>query len=55
MTMAHERDITLNQLVTDVIQRVIDQEALKEIEEELDQFSIITEKKEKRKSKKNKE
>ena len=55
MTMAHERDITLNQLVTDVIQRVIDQEALKEIEEELDQFEIITEKKAKRKSKKNKE
>jgi hypothetical protein len=52
MTMAHERDITLNQLVTDVIQRVIDQEALKEIEEELDQYSIITEKKQKKKSKK---
>jgi hypothetical protein len=52
MTMAHERDITLNQLVTDVIQRVIDQEALKEIEQELDQFEIITEKKQKKKSKK---
>jgi hypothetical protein len=55
MSMAHERDITLNQLVTEIIQRVIDQEELNQLEKELDQYSIITEKKIKPKSKKNKE
>jgi len=55
MSMAHERDITLNQLVTEIIQRVIDQEELDQLEKEIDQYSIITEKKIKPKSKKNKE
>jgi hypothetical protein len=55
MSMAHERDITLNQLVTEIIQRVIDQEELNQLEKEFDQYSIITEKKIKPKTKKNKE
>jgi hypothetical protein len=45
MSMAHERDITLNQLVTEIIQHVIDREELNQLEKEFDQYSIITEKK----------
>jgi len=55
MSMAHERDITLNQLVTEIIQRVIDREELRIIEEEVAELDIGPVKKEKRKSKKNKE
>jgi len=55
MSMAHERDITLNQLVTEIIQRVIDREELRILEEEVAELDIGPEKKEKRKSKKNKE
>ena len=53
MTMAHERDITLNQLVTEIIQRVIDQEELRQVEEEVAELDIVPQKKSKRKSKKN--
>jgi len=52
MSMAHERDITLNQLVTEIIQRVIDREELRIIEEEVAELDIGPVKKEKRKSKK---
>jgi len=52
MTMAHERDITLNQLVTDVIQRVIDREELRILEEEVAELDIVPQKKSKRKAKK---
>jgi len=55
MSMAHERDITLNQLVTDIIQRVIDKEQLRLLEEEVADLDIVPEKKTKRKTKKNKE
>jgi hypothetical protein len=52
MSMAHERDITLNQLVTDIIQRVIDREELRILEEEVAELDIVPEKKSKKKSKK---
>ena len=52
MSMAHERDITLNQLVTEIIQRVIDREELRIIEEEVAELDIVPEKKSKRKAKK---
>ena len=55
MSLAHERDITLNQLVTDIIQRVIDKEQLRLLEEEVAELEIAPEKKTKRKTKKNKE
>jgi hypothetical protein len=52
MSMAHDRDITLNQLVTEIIQRVIDREELRIIEEEVAELDIVPEKKSKRKAKK---
>jgi len=52
MSMAHERDITLNQLVTEIIQRVIDREELRILEEEVAELDIVPEKKSKKKSKK---
>jgi len=55
MTMAHERDITLNQLVTEIIQQVIDREELRILEEEVAELEIPLEKTSKHTSKKNKE
>jgi len=52
MSMAHERDITLNQLVTEIIQRVIDREELRILEDEVAELDIVPQKKSKRKAKK---